>query len=78
MCGRAFSGPPFFACTLQIHGRSQAAGGIMWEGVAALTGQEHSQVYSVIREQSSLFLTGFTSLWCRLESNVVFVLDVLE
>lgn len=50
----------------------------MWEGVAALTGQEHSQVYSVIREQSSLFLTGFTSLWCRLESNVVFVLDVLE
>lgn len=53
-------------------------GGIIWEGVAALTGQEHSQVYSVIREQSSLFLTGFTSLRCRLESYVVFVLDVLE
>lgn len=53
-------------------------GGIIWEGVAALTGQEHSQVYSVTREQSSLFLTGFTSLRCRLESYVVFVFDVLE
>lgn len=53
-------------------------GGIIWEGVAALTGQEHSQVYSVIREQSSLFLTGFTSLCCRLKSYMVFILDVLK
>lgn len=57
---------------------SSGWGGIIWEGVAALTGQEHSQVYSVIREQSSLFLTGFTSLCCRLESYVVLVFDVLE
>lgn len=35
-------------------------------------------MYSVIREQSSLLLTGFTSLCCRLESYVVFVSDVLE
>lgn len=62
----------------KVMGVLKRLGGIIWEGVAALTGQEHSQVYSVIREQSSLFLTGFTSLCCRLESYVVLVFDVLE
>lgn len=72
------SRPPFCMHLAKLWAFSSGREGIIWEGVSALTGQEHSQVYSVIREQSSLFLTGFTSLRCRLKSYVVFVLDVLE
>jgi hypothetical protein len=52
--------------------------GIIWSGVSALTGQEHSHLNTVTREHSSLFLTGFASGCCRLEAYVVLISDVLE